>query len=150
MTLTMALLSAEPDTAETITLPPLSDLGDGFQVRRALPSVHRRMVGPFIFFDQMGPGAFRSGAGLNVHPHPHIWLATIIYLLDGEILHRDSVVRHVHSERTVPAVRAEGGRLSGLQSGWRCLPTRRKPIRTSCITPPTQSPRPRQTASHSR
>ncbi len=135
----MTLRDSAIDGVEMIILPPLRHLGDGFSVRRALPSAHRRMVGPFIFFDQMGPVAFRSGEGLDVRPHPHIGLATVTYLLDGEIMHRDSVgsvqaIRPgavnwmtagsgiVHSERTRPELRATGGRLFGLQT-WIALPT---------------------------
>jgi hypothetical protein len=134
----MTIRSSDLDAVETIILPPVRDLGDGFSVRRALPSPHRRMVGPFIFFDQMGPAAFRSGEGLDVRPHPHIGLATVTYLLEGEILHRDSVgsvqaIRPgevnwmtagegiVHSERTSPEDRAAGRRLFGLQT-WVALP----------------------------
>ena len=76
---------------ESIIIPPTRDLGDGFEVRRALPSAQRRMVGPFVFFDQMGPAVLRGGRGLDVRPHPHIGLATVTYLFDGEILHRDSL-----------------------------------------------------------
>jgi redox-sensitive bicupin YhaK (pirin superfamily) len=64
--------------------------GDGFQVRRALPSAQRRMVGPFIFLDSFGPVTFRAGEGLDSRPHPHIGLSTLTYLIDGEIVHRDS------------------------------------------------------------
>src|SRR5437870_7193538 len=127
---------------ETVILPRTRDLGDGFEVRRALPSMRRRMVGPFIFFDQMGPAVFRSGQGLDVRPHPHIGLATVTYLFDGEILHRDSLgtVQPIrpgavnwmtagrgiaHSERTPPSVRAKGGRLSGIQI-WVALPKRQE------------------------
>lgn len=134
----MTLRTSTIDGVEAIILPPVRDLGDGFQVRRALPSHHRRMVGPFIFYDQMGPAAFSSGDGLDVRPHPHIGLATITYLLKGEILHRDSLgsvqaIRPgevnwmtagsgiVHSERTGPEVRAAGGELFGLQA-WVALP----------------------------
>lgn len=123
---------------DLVILPPVRDLGDGFSVRRALPSAHRRMVGPFIFFDQMGPAAFEGGEGLDVRPHPHIGLATVTYLLEGEILHRDSLgskqaIRPgevnwmtagsgiVHSERTDPAIRDRGQRLFGLQT-WVALP----------------------------
>jgi redox-sensitive bicupin YhaK (pirin superfamily) len=125
---------------ELVLLPPVRDLGDGFTVRRALPSAKRRMVGPFIFFDQMGEVTFGPGEGLDVRPHPHIGLATITYLLEGEILHRDSLgfvqpIRPgevnwmtagsgiVHSERTAPETRASGGSLFGLQS-WIALPER--------------------------
>jgi len=119
-------------------VPKVHDLGDGFQVRRALPSRMRRSVGPFVFFDHMGPAALAPGKGLDVRPHPHIGLATVTYLFEGEILHRDSLgnvqpIRAgevnwmtagrgiVHSERTPPALRAAGSRLSGLQV-WVGLP----------------------------
>ncbi|WP_375766530.1 pirin family protein [Archangium gephyra] len=123
---------------ETLIVTGTRDLGDGFKVRRALPSARRRMVGPFIFLDQMGPAVFHSGHGLDVRPHPHIGLATVTYLFDGEILHRDSLgtvqpIRPgevnwmtagrgiVHSERTGPEVRAAGGKLFGMQA-WVALP----------------------------
>jgi redox-sensitive bicupin YhaK (pirin superfamily) len=114
------------------------DLG-GFSVRRTLPSVSRRIVGPFVFYDHMGPVDFAPGQGIDVRPHPHIALATITYLFDGEILHRDNIgsVQPIrpgdvnwmvagrgiaHSERTPPDVRARGGRMHGLQT-WVALPT---------------------------
>lgn len=123
---------------DTVIVPPTRDLGDGFTVRRALPSVGRRMVGPFVFFDRMGPVDLAPGHGLDVRPHPHIGLATVTYILEGEILHRDSLgsvqaIRPgavnwmtagrgiVHSERTAPEVRASGGTLSALQI-WVALP----------------------------
>jgi len=135
----MTLRSSDIDGVDMVILPPVRDLGDGFSVRRALPSAHRRMVGPFIFFDQMGPAAFDSREGLDVRPHPHIGLATVTYLLEGEILHRDSLssvqaIRPgeinwmtagsgiVHSERTSPEVRTSGGKLFGLQT-WVALPS---------------------------
>ena len=71
-------------------MPRSVDLGD-FSVQRALPSAQSRMVGPFIFFDHFGPAEFRSGRGIDVRPHPHIGLATVTYLFDGEIMHRDSL-----------------------------------------------------------
>jgi len=125
---------------ETVILPRTRDLGDGFTVRRALPSARRRMVGPFIFFDQMGPVVLQGGHGLDVRPHPHIGLATVTYLFDGEILHRDSLGSVqpiqpgavnwmtagrgiVHSERTPPERRAAGGRLFGIQI-WVALPAK--------------------------
>jgi len=134
----MTLRPTDIDAVDMIILPPVRDLGDGFQVRRALPSAHRRMVGPFIFFDQMGPVALGPGDGLDVRPHPHIGLATVTYLLEGEILHRDSLgstqaIRPgavnwmtagrgiVHSERSADDVRAAGGPLFGLQT-WIALP----------------------------
>jgi redox-sensitive bicupin YhaK (pirin superfamily) len=116
------------------------DLVGGFQVQRVLPYSQRRMVGPFIFLDQMGPEVLRAGAGLDVAPHPHIGLATVTYLFEGELLHRDSLgtVRMIrpgevnwmtagsgiaHSERTPPELRQTGSKLFGLQS-WVALPTR--------------------------
>ncbi|WP_415835082.1 pirin family protein, partial [Corallococcus soli] len=127
-----------PPSLETLIVPRVRDLGDGFTVRRALPSARRRMVGPFIFLDQMGPADFDPGRGLDVRPHPHIGLSTVTYLFEGEILHRDSlgVVQSirpgavnwmtagqgiVHSERTGPDTRAAGGRLLGIQA-WLALP----------------------------
>jgi redox-sensitive bicupin YhaK (pirin superfamily) len=114
------------------------DLGDGFFVGRVLPSARRRMVGPFIFFDHMGPTEMAPGGGLDVRPHPHIGLATVTYLFDGEIFHRDSVgsaqaIRPgdvnwmvagrgiVHSERTSPELRASGQRIHGIQA-WVAMP----------------------------
>ena len=113
------------------------DLG-GFEVRRVLPSAARRMVGPFTFFDQMGAAVFAPGQGLDVRPHPHIGLATVTYLFDGEILHRDSLGSHqpirpgdinwmtagrgiVHSERTPREHRQNASQLHGLQL-WVALP----------------------------
>ena len=78
------------DALELIVVPRVRDLGDGFSVRRALPHTQRQMVGPFIFFDQMGPVQFVAGRGMDVRPHPHIGLATVTYLFDGCIMHRDS------------------------------------------------------------
>ncbi len=127
-----------PSRIETVVVPRTTDLGDGFTVRRALPAPQRRLVGPFVFFDQMGPALLRAGAGLDVRPHPHIGLATVTYLFDGEILHRDSLgsvqpIRPgelnwmtagrgiVHSERTPPAQRQRGGSVFGIQA-WVALP----------------------------
>ena len=126
-------------TALEMTIQPRTrDLGDGFQVRRVLPFAKRRALGPFVFFDHMGPTIFAPGAGLNVRPHPHIGLATVTYLFEGEIMHRDSLgsvqpIRSgainwmtagrgiVHSERTPPELRPAGSRLHGLQL-WVGLP----------------------------
>jgi len=124
---------------DAVIVPLVRDLGDGFSVRRALPSAHRRMVGPFIFLDQMGPAAFTGEQALDVRPHPHIGLATVTFLLEGEIMHRDSlgseqVIRPgevnwmtagqgiTHSERTPDTARGTGGSLFGLQT-WVALPT---------------------------
>jgi redox-sensitive bicupin YhaK (pirin superfamily) len=115
----------------------LRDLG-GFVVRRILPFGGGHMVGPFIFLDHMGPVTFAAGQGVDVRPHPHVCLATVTYLFDGEIEHRDSLgvvqtIRPgdvnwmtagsgiVHSERTGAALRASGHKLHGLQS-WVALP----------------------------
>ena len=78
------------DALDFVIVPRVRDLGDGFSVRRALPHSKRQMVGPFIFFDQMGPVQFIAGQGLDVRPHPHIGLATVTYLFDGRVMHRDS------------------------------------------------------------
>lgn len=118
-------------------IPRTHDLG-GFEVRRALPSRHKRMVGPFIFWDQMGPGEFITGQGVDVRPHPHIGLSTLTYLFDGSLMHRDSlgVTQRiepgavnlmtagkgiVHSERTDTAMRQQPHKLFGIQS-WLALP----------------------------
>jgi redox-sensitive bicupin YhaK (pirin superfamily) len=114
------------------------DLG-GFAVRRVLPSVARRLVGPFIFFDHMGPARMEVGEGIDVRPHPHIALATVTYLFRGDLVHRDSLgntqpIRPgdvnwmlagagiVHSERSSPEARAVGVETHGIQS-WVALPT---------------------------
>ncbi len=78
------------DAIETLIVPRSRDIG-GFEVRRALPAPKRRLVGPFIFFDQMGPAEFIAGRGVDVRPHPHIGLATVTYLFRGEFQHRDSL-----------------------------------------------------------
>lgn len=125
------------DSLETVILPRTSEIVEGFKVRRALPSSRRRMVGPFIFLDQMGPEVLTAGRGLDVAPHPHIGLATVTYLFDGEATHRDSlgVTQRIrpgdvnwmtagrgiaHSERTPPEMR-NGSRIFGIQS-WVALP----------------------------
>jgi redox-sensitive bicupin YhaK (pirin superfamily) len=122
------------------------DLG-GFTVKRLLPAVKARSVGPFIFFDHMGPAEFPPGNGIDVRPHPHIGLATVTYLFEGEILHRDSLgyVQAiqpgavnwmtagrgiVHSERTAPEIRARGHRLHGIQT-WVALPVADEEIEPS-------------------
>lgn len=125
------------DAIEMIIVPRARDLG-GFEVRRALPSARRQMIGPFIFFDQMGPAEFITGQGIDVRPHPHINLATVTYLFEGEIMHRNSLGTEqpikpgavnwmsagrgiVHSERTAPERKAKGQKLFGIQS-WVALP----------------------------
>jgi len=113
------------DAIDLVVVPRSVDVGH-FAVRRALPHVKRRMVGPFIFFDHFGPAEFRAGQGIDVRPHPHIGLATVTFLFDGEIMHRDSLgtaaaIRPgevnwmtsgrgiVHSARTAPAHRVGSG-----------------------------------------
>jgi len=122
------------------------DIG-GFTVRRVLPAFQQQMVGPFIFVDHMGPIALAPGTGMDVRPHPHIGLATVTYLFEGEILHRDSIgsVQAVrpgdvnwmvagrgiaHSERTPPELRAAGPRAHGLQT-WVALPKAREEVAPS-------------------
>ena len=78
------------DAIESVIVPRARDLG-GFSVRRALPSARKQMVGPFIFFDEMGPAEFLLGQGIDIRPHPHIGLATVTFLFDGEMMHRDSL-----------------------------------------------------------
>ncbi len=129
---------------DLITITPTShDLGM-FTVRRTLPSKPRTMVGPFIFVDQFGPAHFDVGAGMDVRPHPHINLATVTYLFEGAIDHRDSLgtfttIRPgalnlmtagrgiVHSERTPAAERASGSPISGMQT-WLALPDGKEEI----------------------
>src|SRR6266852_5430337 len=117
---------------ETIIVPRTRDLGGGFEVRRVLPSGERRTVGPFVFFDQMGPTLLPAGTGLDVRPHPHIGLATVTYLFDGEI--RPGEVNWmtagrgiVHSERTPQEFRNGGTRLFGIQT-WGGLPKDREEV----------------------
>ena len=124
-------------TIAALLKPHTKDLG-GFEVQRLLPSGAAQMVGPFIFFDHFGPAIFPPGEGVNVRPHPHIGLATVTYLFEGAMMHRDSLgsvqriepgdvnwmtagAGIVHSERTAPEDRASGHRLHGLQT-WVALP----------------------------
>ena len=125
------------DQIELMVIPNAKDI-DGFQVRRALPTAKRRLVGPFIFFDRMGPAILRAGQALDVRPHPHIGLSTVTYLFDGNIRHRDSLGTEmviqpgdvnlmtagrgiVHSERTPEELRGAPMSVSGLQT-WLALP----------------------------
>jgi redox-sensitive bicupin YhaK (pirin superfamily) len=131
--------ASDPTSASPPTLieARARDIG-GFTVGRVLPWLHRRAVGPFVFFDHMGPSLLPPGQGLDVRPHPHIELATVTYLFEGEIDHRDSLGVHqtihpgainlmiagrgiVHSERSGPAFRERGGMLHGVQL-WLGLP----------------------------
>jgi len=123
---------------ENILIPRTADLGGGFTVRRAIPHAERRSVGPFVFLDHMGPHRLPPGEGMDVRPHPHIALATVTWLFEGAIMHRDSLgsvqlIRPgevnwmsagsgiVHSERTPPDLRASGSQVHGLQF-WVGLP----------------------------
>jgi redox-sensitive bicupin YhaK (pirin superfamily) len=135
---------AQVDIVDVGTVPFAHDVANGFKVRRALPSLHRRMVGPFVLVDHLGPAEFDPGHGFDLPPHPHIGLETVTYLVDGEITHRDSLgkvqtVRPgevnwmtagcgiVHSERTPPDARAAGGNLLGIQA-WVALPLQREEV----------------------
>jgi len=126
------------DSAPTLITGRLHDLGDGFTVRRLLPELQARHVGPFVFYDHMGPARFAPGKGMDVRPHPHIGLATVTWLFEGAIRHRDSLgsvadIRPgavnwmtsgrgiVHSERTPPDEREAGQQLHGIQI-WVALP----------------------------
>jgi redox-sensitive bicupin YhaK (pirin superfamily) len=131
------------DQIELMVIPNAKDIG-GFQVRRALPTARRRLVGPFIFFDRMGPAILRAGQALDVRPHPHIGLSTVTYLFDGKIRHRDSLGTEmviapgdvnlmtagrgiVHSERTPEELRGAPMSVSGLQT-WLALPDDKEEI----------------------
>jgi redox-sensitive bicupin YhaK (pirin superfamily) len=128
----------EADMLDLVIEGSRKDLGGGLEIGRVLPFARRRMVGPFIFLDHMGPADFSPGEGIDVRPHPHIGLATVTYLFDGEIHHRDSLgvsqkIRPgevnwmtagsgiVHSERTDPSLRSSGGLMHGMQA-WVALP----------------------------
>ena len=132
------------DALELVIVPRVRDLGGGFNVRRALPHGKRQMVGPFIFFDHFGPVQFIAGQGMDVRPHPHIGLATVTYLFDGRIMHRDSEgnIQEImpgamnlmtagrgiaHSERTPDLQRRAGQSMLGLQS-WIALPEGKEEI----------------------
>lgn len=135
------------DQIELMVIPNAKDIG-GFEVRRALPTAKRRLVGPFIFFDRMGPAILRAGNALDVRPHPHIGLATVTYLFDGKIRHRDSLGTEmviepgdvnlmtagrgiVHSERTPEELRGAPMSMSGLQT-WLALPDGKEEIAPLC------------------
>lgn len=130
------------------------DLGD-FDVRRVLPASRRRSLGPFVFFDHMGPAEFSSGQGIAVRPHPHIGLATVTYLFEGTIQHRDSLGFNqpiepgavnwmtagsgiVHSERTPDALRESGSPLHGFQV-WVALPKESERMDPSFVHHPAKT-----------
>jgi hypothetical protein len=131
------------DQLELMVIPNAKDIG-GFEVRRALPTAKRRLVGPFIFFDRMGPAILRAGNAIDVRPHPHIGLSTVTYLFDGRIRHRDSLGTEmviapgdvnlmtagrgiVHSERTPEELRGAPMSMSGLQT-WLALPDSKEEV----------------------
>jgi redox-sensitive bicupin YhaK (pirin superfamily) len=145
--------SSAPGAVELVIEAKAKDLG-GFSVRRVLPSPQRRMVGPFIFFDHMGPAEFPPGQGIQVRPHPHIGLATVTYLFEGEIMHRDSLgfVQPiqpgavnlmtagrgiVHSERAGSDLETSS-RLHGIQS-WMALPTDQQEIEPDFVHYPAEN-----------
>jgi len=133
-----AVCTAAPEAVVTTVIQPKAkDLG-GFQVRRVLPALEARSIGPFVFFDHMGPAVFPPGRGIDVRPHPHIGLSTLTWLFDGSLMHRDSLgtvqeIRPgavnwmtagsgiVHSERSPDAFRAAEARIEGIQT-WHALP----------------------------
>ncbi|MGU7772195.1 pirin family protein [Burkholderia sp. MR1-5-21] len=125
------------DSIKALLKPHTRDIGN-LLVRRTLPALAARLVGPFIFFDHMGPATLPAGTGLDVRPHPHIGLATVTYLFEGAIMHRDSLGSRqeivpgdvnwmtagrgiVHSERTPDALRETGHTVHGIQT-WVALP----------------------------
>lgn len=139
---------------QLVISPRERDLG-GFRVRRILPYATHRMVGPFIFFDHMGPAQFAPSQGMDVRPHPHIGLATVTYLFEGKIHHRDSLGSDqliepgainwmtagqgiVHSERTPDDLRASGSRMNGIQL-WVALPEEYEDVKPTFIHYPKES-----------
>jgi len=131
------------DQIETLIVPTVHDLG-GFEIRRALPSAERKMVGPFVFFDHVGPAEFLKGTGVDVRPHPHIGLSTVTYLYKGRVYHKDSIgtsaliesgdvnlmtagIGITHSERTTPEDRKNKHSLFGIQT-WLALPENKEDI----------------------
>ncbi|MDY7227917.1 pirin family protein [Hyalangium rubrum] len=128
----------ESSEVELVLAARSADLPGGLHVLRALPQAQRRMVGPFVFLDQMGPAVFSPGQGMSVLPHPHIGLSTVTYLFEGEGMHRDSLgtIQRIlpgdvnwmtagrgisHSERTPPELLQQGGTMFGIQI-WVALP----------------------------
>jgi len=140
-----------PESIEQFIIPRVGDIGN-FQVFRALPSRDRQMVGPFIFWDQMGPGEFLTNQGVDVRPHPHIGLSTVTYLYEGEVHHRDSLGMSqvivpgeinlmtagsgiVHSERTPEEARTHNHSLFGIQS-WLALPKEKEEMDAAFVNVP--------------
>jgi len=142
------------DSIETVIVPRARDLGD-FEVRRALPAPKRQMVGPFIFFDQMGPAEFLTGQGIDIRPHPHIGLATVTYLYKGMFHHRDSLGTNqwiepgavnlmtaghgvTHSERVDEEALANPYSLFGIQT-WIALPEEKEDMPADFVHAPKDS-----------
>ncbi len=136
--------AASVNALPTVIIPRVRDIGD-FEVRRALPSIERQMIGPFIFFDQFGPIIMKAGEGQDVRPHPHIGLSTVTWLMNGSMYHRDSLGSQqaitpgelnwmtagkgiVHSERTPELDRATDRTVYGIQS-WVALPKKHEETR---------------------
>ncbi len=139
---------------QRVIVPRPRDLG-GFQVRRVLPSLQQRSIGPFVFFDQMGPARLNPGQGIDVRPHPHIGLATVTYLFTGTIVHRDSLGSVqaiepgavnwmtagrgiVHSERSDQELRKQAQKLYGIQS-WVALPAKYEETVPDFVHYPTEA-----------
>jgi redox-sensitive bicupin YhaK (pirin superfamily) len=144
------------DALDLIIVPRVRDLGGGFSVHRALPHAKRQMVGPFIFFDQIGPVQLIAGRGMDVRPHPHIGLATVTYLFDGRVVHRDSQGNALeitpgamnlmtagrgiaHSERSPLSARQGREVSSEFKAGSRFHRHKRKPTRLFSISKPHAS-----------
>ncbi len=137
-------ISTNDVTGVGTVMPLVRDLTEDVNMRRALPSSHARMIGPFVLLDRIGPAVFQASQGFDMGPHPHIGLVTVTYLFDGEIIHRDSLgnvqaIRPgevnwltagrgiVHSERTAPEPRASGSNLFGIQA-WIALPREQEDV----------------------
>jgi hypothetical protein len=140
----VAILTNHSPGAEAIVLPGARDFSDGINARSILPSAQRPMIGPFVFLDQLGPKVFATGQGFDMLPHPHTGLAAVTYLIDGEVIHRDSLgtvqtIRPgevnwmtagsgvVHSERTSDRLRLSGSDFLGVQA-WIALPSRHEEV----------------------
>lgn len=146
---------AETAGIELVLEGRATDLGGGMVVRRVLPAIRRRSVGPFVFFDHMGPSVLPPGEGVDVRPHPHINLATVTYLFDGEMRHRDSLGCDqvilpgavnwmtagrgiVHSERSSPEARPDTIRMHGIQA-WLALPQEHEEVEPDFAHHPASS-----------
>ena len=152
---------------DQIIKPREHDLGDGFIVRRILPFHNRKMVGPFVFFDHFGPVEFAPGSGFDVRPHPHIGLATVTFLFDGAMRHKDSLGNDLvirpgavnwmtagrgicHSERTPVDERTDGQTMHGIQT-WVALPIEHADAEPNFVHHPADSlPKIRLGAAHGR